>query len=263
MKQASEPTDRQEQNRKRNGMLTSVLVHGLFLLIMLGFTMEAPYPPPLEQGIAIQFGGEIESGGESDQNQQNLEESKQDQAQPVAVESTDPSQKAADKKLATQNQEDAPTIPSDQKASKKPKESTPVDPKGLFPGSRSGANKGPGGASGRKGNPDGRPQGGEQGDPRNTDRDTLDHSLQGRNLMSSDKPEDETQLRGVVVINVSVNLQGQVMQAELNTRKSTISRPDIVEKCKSSARKCKFSVADKQKSPPIQTGSITFRFELN
>jgi hypothetical protein len=264
MNTVNHQTNQQEQNRKRKGLLTSLLVHVLFLLIMLGFTLEAPYPPPLEQGIAIQFGGETDGNGKTDHNRLNREETDQNQDEAVQSDQTEPTQKSAERNVATQDQEDAPSMRDKQTVSKKPDEPNPIDRKALFPESRSGKNKGQSGAEGQKGSSDGKPQGGVQGDPRNNGLVGFqDYSLQGRNLLSFERPKDESQLRGVVVLNVSVNWQGQVVQAELNTKKSTISRPDIVEKCKLSARKFRFSVADNQTAPPIQTGSIVFRFELN
>jgi len=257
-------SNQQEQNRKRKGMLTSLLVHGLFLFIMLGFTLEAPYPPPLEQGIAIQFGGETDGNGKTDQNRQNQEEAEQNQEEAVQSDPTETKQKSADRNVVTQDVEEAPSMRNEQTVTNKQNETNPIDRKALFPGSRSVKNNNQSGAAGQKGSRDGKPQGGVQGDPRNNGLVGFpDYSLQGRNLLSFDRPTDESQLQGVVVLSVSVNLQGQVVQAELNTKKSTISRPDIVEKCKVSARKFRFSVADNQTAPPIQTGSITFRFELN
>jgi len=253
-------SNQQEQNRKRKGMLTSLLVHGLFLFIMLGFTLEAPYPPPLEQGIAIQFGGETDGNGKTDQNRQNQEEAEQNQEEAVQSDPTETKQKSADRNVVTQDVEEAPSMRNEQTVTNKQNETNPIDRKALFPGSRSVKNNNQSGAAGQKGSRDGKPQGGVQGDPSNND---IVCSVKDRDLLSSDRPTDESQLQGVVVLSVSVNLQGQVVQAELNTKKSTISRPDIVEKCKVSARKFRFSVADNQTAPPIQTGSITFRFELN
>ena len=134
----------------------------------------------------------------------------------------------------------------------------------LYWGSRATEKTGQNSSSGRRGSHEGKPQGGQEGDSLNNGLMGFpDFSLLGRRLLSFDKPEDQSQLRGVVVLNISVNLQGQVLQAELNTKKSTISRPDIVERCKVSARKFRFSEADNHRAPPLQQGSITFRFELD
>ena len=254
----------EDQNRKRKGFVVSLVVHVLFLLIMLGFTLEAPFPPPLELGIAIEFGGEHDGMGKTNQNQTERAVSAKEQTSLSKPVLTTQKQNVTDQRVVTQSQEEAPSMRSEKPNPQKQRESTPIDQRALFPGSRSQEKSGQNEAAGRKGSRDGRPQGGQVGDPRNNGLiGTPDFSLQGRNLKSWDKPNDDTQLQGVVVLNVAVNLQGQVVQAELNTRKSTISRPDLVEKCKSSARKFKFSATDNQTAPPLQSGTITFRFELD
>jgi hypothetical protein len=96
----------------------------------------------------------------------------------------------------------------------------------------------------------------------------LEYSVLGRELLyspyegdMSPLPEDQSRLQGEVVLNVTVNLQGKVVQAELNTKKSSISRPDIVEKCKLSAREFLFSTANNQTAHPLQSGTIAFSFD--
>jgi hypothetical protein len=253
-----------DQNRKRKGFVVSLVVHVLFLLIMLGFTLEAPFPPPLELGIAIQFGGEHDGMGKTDQNQTERAVSAKEQTSLSKPEHKTQKQNVTDQRVVTQSQEEAPSMRSEKPNPQKQRESTPIDQRALFPGSRSQEKSGQNEAAGRKGSRDGKPQGGQVGDPRNNGLiGTPDFSLQGRNLLFWDKPNDDTQLQGVVVLNVTVNLRGQVVQAELNTKKSTISRPDLVEKCKLSARKFKFSATDNQTAPPLQSGTITFRFELD
>lgn len=43
---AIQQANNEDQNRKRKGYVVSLVVHVLFLLIMLGFTLEAPFPTP-------------------------------------------------------------------------------------------------------------------------------------------------------------------------------------------------------------------------
>jgi len=255
--------ERNEKNRKQKGMLVSLALHALFLLIMLGFTLEAPFPPPLEQGIAIQFGGDHDSNGKTDQNGRDREESAHSRSQPSSPEQSERHQTTTN--VVTQNLEEAPSL-RDGLAEQNKQKNVPnaIDKRGLYRGSRAPEKARQNSSSGRRGSHEGKPQGGQEGDPRNNGlMDFPDFSLLGRRLLSFDKPEDQSQLRGVVVLNISVNLQGQVLQAELNTKKSTISRPDIVERCKVSARKFRFSKADNHRAPPLQQGSITFRFELD
>ena len=145
--------------------------------------------------------------------------------------------------------EEAPSMRSEKPNPQKQQESTPISQRALFPEPRSQEKSGQNEAAGRIGSRD--------------EKRSPDFSLQGRNLLTWHKPNDDTQLQGVVVLNVIVNLQGQVVQAVLNTKKSTIIRPDLIEKCKLSARKFKFSVTDNQTAPPLQSGTITFRFELD
>jgi len=261
---ATEQTKNDDQGRRRNGLIVSVAIHGLFLLIMLGFTLEAPFPPPLEQGIAIQFGGELNGDGKTDQHQKNRAASAEERPRADAPETTEQKQKGGNKRWVTQNQDEAPSMREENAKPRAQNESNPIDQRALFPGSTSKEKSGDSGASGRKGSREGKPQGGQEGNPRNNGLiGSPDFSLQGRNLLSWDKPNDDSQLQGVVVLSISVNLQGQVVQAELNTKKSTISRPDIVENCKRSARKFRFSAADNQTTPPFQSGTVTFRFELD
>lgn len=257
-------TEHEQKNRKRNGMLVSLVVHALFLLVMLGFTLEAPFPPPLEQGIAIQFGGELDDNGISDNNKVSRESPTKDEPQTVSHGPMEQKQEVDRPRVQTQDLEDAPAMDSKKDVPKKEKQTNPLDNRALFPGSRSAEKNSQAGATGQRGSPDGKPQGGKDGNPSNNGQTGFqDFSLKGRNVLTFDKPDDQSQIQGIVVINISVNLQGQVVQAELNTKKSTISRPDIVDKCKNSARKFKFSRADATSAPPIQMGNITFKFELD
>jgi len=265
MKPNTAPPGAQEQKRRRNGFLVSLSVHALFLLLLFGFTLQAPYPPPLEQGIAIQFGGESEGDGKTDRSEVTAQAREESQAESESTAEPAPKPRETGTPVATQDVEEAPSLRNAPAVTTPPKvDPNPIDKKGLYPGKQNPGKPGQPGAAGRQGSRDGQPEGGPQGDPRNRGRVGFnDFSLEGRGLLSFDRPEDFSQVAGVVVLNISVNLQGQVEQVGLNTKKSTISRPDIVEKCRAAARKFRFSKADNQSAPPLQNGSITFRFELN
>ena len=250
--------ERNEKNRKQRGMLVSLALHALFLLIMLGFTLEAPFPPPLEQGIAIQFGGDHDSNGKTDQNGRDREESAHSRSQPSSPEQSERHQTTTN--VVTQNLEEAPSLRGGLAEQNKQKNvPNAIDKRGLYRGSRAPEKARQNSSSGRRGSHEGKPQGGQEGDPRNNG---LDFYLPGRRLLSFDKPEDQSQLRGVVVLNITVNLQGQVLQVGIDYKKSTIIRPDIVERCKVSARKFRFSEADNHSVSSLQQGSITFRLEF-
>lgn len=86
-------------------------------------------------------------------------------------------------------------------------------------------------------------------------------SLNGRSAMSLPKPYYPGNEEGVVVVQVTVDQNGNVTKAEPGFKGSNTADPELISAAKKAALQAKFNV-DKN-APAFQVGTITYRFVLN
>jgi outer membrane biosynthesis protein TonB len=89
----------------------------------------------------------------------------------------------------------------------------------------------------------------------------ISYSLGGWSAQSLPKPDYPGNEEGIVVVQVSVDKNGNVIKAEAGVKGSTSIDPQLLAAAKSAALKAKFNVD--QNAPAVQQGTITYRFVLD
>ena len=300
---------------KRNGVLGTILIHGILfsLLILVGFAAPSPLPDSGE-GILVNFGtGETGLGLIEPSPPAGQEET----SPPVTDEVVPPSApketpksapKTKEQALLTQNTEDAPAVKTDPEAEKKKLEKIENDrivreqkeaeririreeeaekkriaaeqqresdimnrtKNALANSKNTGTNstgEGIAGGPGNQGDPNGsidskvRGTGSGLGDSgTGTGSKGISYNLQGRGSQALPPPKYDYQGEGRVVVEVSVDPSGNVVQAIPGKGGSTTLDEYLLKVAKEAALKAKFEV--KQDAPAIQKGTITYNFKL-
>jgi colicin import membrane protein len=88
----------------------------------------------------------------------------------------------------------------------------------------------------------------------------ISYDLQGRGVQTLPKPEYKIQEEGRVVVEVSVDREGNVIQAVPGSKGSTTLNENLLKVAKDAAMKARFEV--KQDAPVTQKGTITYNFIL-
>jgi hypothetical protein len=88
----------------------------------------------------------------------------------------------------------------------------------------------------------------------------ISYNLQGRGIQVLPKPKYDYQGGGRVVVEVSVDREGKVVQAISGTNRSTTLDEYLLNVAKEAALKARFEV--KQDAPVLQKGTITYNFIL-
>lgn len=88
----------------------------------------------------------------------------------------------------------------------------------------------------------------------------VSYSLQGRGFLSLPTPKYDVQEGGKVVVEVSVDRSGKVVQAIPGTKGSTTLDENLLRVAKEAALNARFEV--KQDAPAVQKGTITYNFIL-
>jgi TonB family protein len=257
----------------------------LILLINLGLTVKLPLPGGTE-GIEVMLGeGDFgqDNFGEAVEQTIQLEQKITPQHEVKVNDNTPVTE--TNNQVLTQNTEEAPAITTTEEqkkeVKKEEKKSNPLfEYNKTSKGKRSvGSNNTPGNA----GNPNGTPTGaatgeggkgtkgtgpgfsgtngpGEYGDgtqPQTTSGYSF--NLKGRKLVDRPIINDNDQFEGRIVVEITVNRQGKVVNATV-TRGSTATAGPMVDRAIRSAKEVSFS-ADPD-APEEQFGTISFNFKL-
>ncbi len=267
-----------DTKHKRKSMIITVIVHVLILLLLFYVGMKY-MDPPLEQGIAVNF-GTTETGSGNIQPTEKIQSApQQSTSQPVSQPKTE-----IKDEVVTQDTEDAPVIKKE-KPKKEQKES-PVkeepkkevkkpDPKpdksttdalsSILNGPKSdGTAKGGEGNDskpGDKGSPDGDPNASAYyGTGKGLDGDG-NYLLGGRKALNKEKYVQDCNEAGTVVVSIEVDRNGKVINATAGVRGTTNNSRCLLEPAKRAAMATKFNADDK--APAKQIGKIIYRFSLS
>ncbi|RMB57145.1 energy transducer TonB [Dokdonia sinensis] len=268
---------------KRKSFTISSIIMAIILLLM--FVVGMKYlDPPIEGGIAVNFGTSDTGSGDIQPTQPVASAPKNTAPQP---EPTPPEPEIKDE-VVTQDNEDAPVIeekpketpkpkvekPKD-KPVEKPKEEAKPDPKpdqsttsaldALINGPKSdgAAQQGQGNDSsgGDKGDPNGDPNASSYyGTGTGLDGDG-NYQLGGRKALGKPKRQQDCNEAGIVVVSIEVDRNGKVIKAVPGVRGTTNNSRCLTEPAKAAALATKFN-AD-SKAPSKQIGKIVYRFSLS
>ena len=251
----------------KNGIIGTLLFNGfiLILLIFLGFT--TPLPLPEEEGILINFGYD-DAGSGLIEPENNAET---DNKELVNENNVSTPTESEDSKL-TQDFEEAPeVIKTPEKKNEKTQEQIEQERQeqerqelenslsNAFNNSDNNNNsssQGENGTSGNQGDPDGslNTNGNGHGSK------GISYSLNGRKANSLPKPAYTTNEGGIVVVEITVDPNGNVKTATPGMPGSTTNNAALLAAAKKAALKTKFN--KKQGAPAKQIGTITYKFIL-
>lgn len=241
---------------KRTGVIGTILFHILVLLLFLFFGLETPVPIPEDRGTTIEFGWTDTGSGDSETKVQTPVQAPTPQptTTPAPTPVTETVEEAVTQEESpvsapTETQpapqpvpDPEPTISDDLSQALQNIWNTPAG------GGSSGSTEGPG----NQGSPDGGPGkgvlGGGQGE----------WELAGRGLVSGFAIKD-TKEEGTIVLDITVDRQGNVLTARWNKESSTTSHY-LTNKAVNAALKYKFS--PNSQAAVEQRGKIRFIFEL-
>ena len=237
----------------------TIIVHALIVLALFLMAFRTPLPLPGEEGVEVDL-------AMMDQGMGNIQPEK-----PAVPKASQPKQKPSQSKeeIATQTSDEAPAL--EKPKTTKPKQETKpaedpkpkVNDRALFKGSnkpQDGGSEGITGQPGDQGKPNGlagvRQYEGNGGYGNGTGYD-----LGGRGAKSLQRPNDDFNEEGIVVVEIWVNPAGKVTRAEIKQKGTTVISSGMREKARQAALRSTF-VADPN-APDEQRGTITYTFVIN
>jgi TonB family protein len=249
-----------EKKSKRKGIIGTILFHAFLLVAFLFMGLTYQDPPPAEEGISINFGfndegfGEIEPEDTEEVTEIVEEEIIEEQITQSIVE-TPSVEKTEKKKEEVVKKED----PKEEVIEEKKPE---VNKKALYPGKKKTktTSEGEKGGDGNQGAVDGEPnaevyEGGGIGE------DGTAYQLGGRKVEFKAKPIYNIQVEGKVVVLITVDRLGNVINAIAGAKGSTTLNKQLLKRAKTAALKTKFD--PKKSAPSNQQGEIIYHFSLN
>ncbi len=264
------------QKKDRNkALIGTVGFHALLVVLFFLFGLSTPLPLPEEHGVLVTLGYMDEGTGDA-----------QPLAAPQPAPQSPPSTPAQEpERTVTQDTQESVALPdevADQDTSEDLPESerhdpTPlpeetvveeveeepapqVDPRALFPGrDQQSTDRQDEGETAETGD-QGRPEGAIAANQHNGTGpgNGIEFSLTGRSANFLPLPEYTTLATGRVVVQITVNRQGQVIRATAGARGTTTTDRTLHRQAEEAARRARFST--KADAPEEQTGTITYNF---
>jgi len=258
------------------GFLVTLSAHAGLVAILIYIGITSPVPPPPDLGITVNFGDGATGLGNTEPSEAIKD---------ISTITPPPTSGKTDENVINQDFEDAPVLkdnkskkivkntPVSSEATKntetktvteKPKEpQRTVNTKALYSGKNTGTSTGSEGIAGGTGN-----QGSKLGSVNSNNHANGDSkgnggiafSLAGRNPLKLPKPEYRNQIEGKVVVEITVNKQGNVTKAVAGVRGSTTLDERLLEAAEKAAMRASFDVS--ANAPAYQKGTITYHFML-
>ncbi|MFT5075209.1 MAG: protein TonB [Polaribacter sp.] len=270
-----------DTEHKRKSMTITVILH-LLLILLLFFVGMAYLDPPIENGIAVNFGTTDTGSGDIQPTEKIKSAPKKTTSEPVSQPKSE-----LKEEVVTQDTEDAPVIKQEETKKEEvkeiPKEEKPKEViKEVVPdptpdtstknaldsflnGPKSeGTEKGEEGDDtevGDKGDPNGNPNAKNYyGTGKGLDGDG-NYQLGGRKALNKEKIVQDCNEAGTVVVSIEVDRNGNVISAVPGVRGTTNNSRCLTEPAKRAALATKFNKDDK--APSKQIGKIVYRFSLS
>ncbi len=246
-------------------------------IIFFGFMI--PDPPPLEEGILINFGTDETGSGDQEPMFSELPE---EVAPPPQEASTS---EESTEEIISQDFEEAPSVEAQEEITQDKVKDTPVEEvvadaeetppppeekppvvneRALYKGrgntDQTSESEGITDGSGNQGSITGSPDSDNYSDGLSSGRGDIDFSLAGRNPESLPKPEYNVQEAGKVVVKIRVNREGIVIYAEAGTLGTNTLNKELLEAARKAARKARFNPSPD--AAYTQQGTITYHFVL-
>ena len=255
-----------EKKSKRKGIIGTILFHAFLLVAFLFMGLTYQDPPPSEEGISINFGFIDEGFGE-------IEPKDAEEVTEIVEEEIIEQQIESKEEIVTQSTLETPTLEKTEKKKKVVKkeelkeeiikEKKPeVNKKALYPGSKKTKTSSEGNkkGDGNQGSIDGN-QNSEIYEGGGIGKNGTAYQLGGRKVEYKEKPIYNLQVEGKVVVIITVDRLGNVINAIPGAKGSTTLNKQLLQRAKTAALKTKFD--PKQSAPTNQQGKIVYLFSLN
>lgn len=267
-----------DTEHKRKSMRITIIIH-VILLLLMAFVFGLKYmDPPLEGGIAVNFGTTDQGSGNIQPTQPVKSSPKQTTPPPVSEPEAE-----LKEEVVTQDNEEAPVIKNEkpQKEVKEvpvkqePIEEVKPDPKpdksttdalssiinGPKKDGKAEGGEGNDNQPGDKGDPNGDPNAsGYYGTGKGLDGDG-NYLLGGRKALNKQKYVQDCNEAGTVVVSIEVDRNGKVISALPGVRGTTNNSRCLLEPAKRAALATRFN--SDEKAPAKQVGKIIYRFSLS
>ena len=272
--------------RSRSALIT-IAIHVALVLILIFVSMITPIPPFPEAsgggGVLVSIGTLDDASGDVQPMTENITET------PAPKVKTTPAQ---EEDYATQDIEEAAAIKVNKEIKKdpvvakaepkitpvKPAEPKKANPNAIYQGKSTSKSQGTSQGEGDQGQRNGDPyakytgksgtgtagSGGGSGDSDGPGSGSgapgkgISFSLAGRNLLKKPQINDNSQETGKVVVDITVDKDGNVAYANPGVKGTTTSSTLLFKLAKDAAMRAKFSPSDV--GADIQRGTITFVF---
>lgn len=247
-----------QDRNKRTGLIGTIIFHIIILILFFIFGLETPVPIPEDRGATIEFGWSNTGSGETESQVETPVTTPEEQ--PTPTNTTQPVT-ATEEEAVTQEESEisAPEETQPEEVTETQEEPEPTISDNLsealeetWSTPSGGGNQGDTEGPGNQGSPDGGPGkgvlGGGQGE----------WELAGRSLVSGYSIKD-TKEAGTVVLDITVDRQGNVLSAKWSPLSNTTSTY-LTNKAKHAAMRYKFS--PNSDAAIEQRGKIRFIFEL-
>jgi protein TonB len=255
-----------EKKSKRKGIIGTILFHAFLLAAFLFMGLTYQDPPPAEEGISINFGFIDEGFGEIEpEDTEEVTEIVEEEIIEQQIESTE--------EIVTQSTVETPTVEKTEKKKKVIKKEEPkeevieekkpeVNKKALYPGSKKTKTSSEGNkkGDGNQGSIDG-DQNSEVYEGGGIGKNGTAYQLGGRKVEYKAKPIYNLQVEGKVVVIITVDRLGNVINAIPGAKGSTTLNKQLLQRAKTAALKTKFD--PKKSAPSNQQGKIIYHFSLN
>lgn len=260
------------------GVIGTILFHVVVLLIVLFLGFTTPLPLPEEEGILINFGTDEDGFGLFEPSRPSVQQTAsavqpttsddpeimtQEIEEAPAVATPKPQAKVEPRKEPERKPEVAEVKPIEQpKVEEVPERQ--VDQRALFPGRTTNPNdsrsEGVTTGTGNQGSPVGSPDSGSRVGGESMGTDGISFSLSGRTPRGElPKPDYNIQREGIVVVEITVDKNGNVTNAIPGVRGSTTINETLLTAARNAAMRAKFNDID---MPAFQKGTITYHFKL-
>ncbi len=266
---------KEENNYPKAFAATGVI---MAVLIALCYFIVFKNPPKQEDGtggILVNYGTTDEGMGtdymsteepSKAENPNHTKPTKVTQAQPTPQKAQEDQ---SDRKVVTQNTEDAPTVDANSKKVSKVVATQPVskpakptiNQNALYKGKSNG---GTGSGDGTTNTP------GNQGNPNGS---TLTNNYNGtgsgngglqmaqRSFVSRPSVTDDNRRTGKVVVDIRVDKNGNVVYASAGAKGTTITDANLLQKCEDAVRNSRLNTSET--APDNQAGKVVFVFKVN
>lgn len=263
-----------EKNRKQKAALVTISFHVVAILLSLYFGLKQPYPLPEERGASIEFGWDQPASGNIAADIQSTQPAPTQAPQTPSP--AEPVEEQPEEEVATDDESDIAVPKEEEKPKPKPKPEKPKPqpeeekPAPQLDNRLRGALESlsnPSGGGGSKGSAEtgtgqqGKPQGGPL--PGGTFGDgSGSWSLEGRSLQPGFGSKiTTTDEEGIVVLNIRVNRNGVVTQAQPNLVESTTTSQKLINLAKDDVMK-NFKWNEAPNAAIEQRGKIRYEFKL-